>query len=71
MMASATLPGIHYREYGVLGRSATSVRKLTGMAAAIVRLPEFPEPPDPDRHPAFEERPRDAVHAVHDALTGL
>jgi hypothetical protein len=46
MMASATLPGIHYREYGVLGRSATSVRKLTGMAAAIVRLPEFPEPPD-------------------------
>ena len=36
MMASATLPGIHNREYGVLGRSATSVRKLTGMAAAIV-----------------------------------
>ena len=36
MMASATLPGIHNREYGVLGRTATSVRKLTGIAAAIV-----------------------------------
>jgi hypothetical protein len=50
--------------------TASSVRKRARMASAVVRLRKLAEPPGPDRRPALQQRPSDAVHAVHDAVTG-
>ena len=36
----------------------------------VVRLRKLAEPPGPDRRPALRQRPGNAVHAVHDAVTG-
>ena len=71
MLASVTLPGIHNRKYGVLGRTATSVWKFIRTASAVVGSGSSLESPDPDRRRAFEERPGDEVPAVHNAVAGL
>jgi hypothetical protein len=51
-------------------RHRVLVRKLAMTTSAVVRLWELSEPPGVDRRPALEERPGDAVHAVHDAVAG-
>ena len=50
--------------------TAPSARRRARTAPAAARLRKPAEPPGPDRRPAHRQRPSDAVHAAHDAVTG-